>query len=226
MADARAGASDGGPAAFLFDGPAEAPATVLLGHGAGAPMDSPAMTALAQALASAGLEVVRFEFDYMARRRSGGRRSLPPRAEALVPEHLAAVEALGPRRRLIVGGKSMGGRVASLSADALHAEGRAAGLLCFGYPFHPRGRPGRLRTAHLEALKIPTLICQGERDPLGSVEEAAGYALSETIEILWLRDGDHDLKPRRSVTGLTLADHLATAAEAAAAWAARLDPPA
>ena len=180
------------------------------------------MTALAHALASAGLEVARFEFDYMARRRSGEPRRPPPRAEALVPEHLAAVEALGPRKRLIVGGKSMGGRVASLSADALHAEGRAEGLLCFGYPCHPRGRPEQLRTAHLAALKIPTLICQGERDPLGNAEEAQDYALSEAIEILWLRDGDHDLKPRRRVTGLTFADNLTTAAEAAAAWAARL----
>ena len=138
-----------------------------------------------------------------------------------MPEYRAAVVALAAPR-LIIGGKSMGGRVASMVADALHGEGAIAGLLCLGYPFHPPGRPDRPRTAHLRGLAAPALICQGTRDPFGTPEDVAGYALSERIEVLWFEDGDHDLKPRIRVTGLTAADHLRTMANAVAAWAARL----
>jgi uncharacterized protein len=206
---------------FLYDGPEAALVTVLLAHGAGAPMDSPAMTAAARALAAAGLRVARFEFGYMAARRSGTRRP-PPRAESVMLEYRAAVAALGAQGRLVIGGKSMGGRVASMVADDLHAAGAVAGLLCLGYPFHPPGRPEQLRTRHLEALAVPALICQGTRDPFGTREEVAGYRLSPAIRVLWLEDGDHDLRPRKSVSGLTAADHLATVAGAAAAWAGRL----
>jgi predicted alpha/beta-hydrolase family hydrolase len=207
---------------LLIDGPDEAPATILLGHGAGAPMDSASMTALAQALATAGLGVARFEFGYMARRRTEGGRRPPPRAETLVAEYRAAVAALDAQRPLIIGGKSMGGRVASLVADELHTAGSIAGLLCLGYPFHPPSKPAQLRTAHLRSLQTPTLICQGTRDPLGTREEVAGYALSPMIEMLWLEDGDHDLKPRKRETGLTARDHLQAVGEAVAAWARRI----
>jgi len=206
---------------FLRDGPADATVTVLLAHGAGAAMDSPAMTAIARALAAEGLGVARFEFGYMAARRSGARRP-PPRAEALTGEYRDAVATLASAGPLVIGGKSMGGRVASMVADALHAEGKAAGLVCFGYPFHPPGRPDQLRTGHLADLAIPALICQGTRDPFGGRNEVSGYALSERIEILWLEDGDHDLKPRKAVTGLTAQDHLRRAAAAVAAFAGRL----
>ncbi len=206
---------------FLVDGPEAAETTVLLAHGAGAAMDSAAMTAMARALAAAGLRVARFEFGYMAARRSGGRRP-PPRAESVMPEYVAAVEALAAPGRLVIGGKSMGGRVASMVADGLHAEGRVAGLLCLGYPFHPPGRPEKLRVGHLERLAVPTLICQGTRDPFGTREEVAGYALSPAIEVLWLEDGDHDLRPRKAVSGLTAADHLRTVAARVAAWAGGL----
>ena len=181
-------------------------------------MDSPAMEALAQALAGAGFRTARFEFAYMAARRAGARKP-PPKAETLLPEYRAAVDALGaPGKRLIIGGKSMGGRVASMAADALFAEGRIAGLLCLGYPFHPPAKPAQTRTAHLKALRCPTLIVQGTRDPFGSPEEVAGYTLSPAIEILWLEDGDHDLKPRKAVSGFTAADHLRALAERARAW--------
>ncbi|HUF57459.1 MAG TPA: alpha/beta family hydrolase [Thermohalobaculum sp.] len=206
---------------FLLDGPDPAPATVLLAHGAGGAMDSDSMTAIAGALGGRGLRVARFEFGYMAARRAG-RRMPPPRAETLVPEYRAAAAALGAPPPLVIGGKSMGGRVASMAADGLLSESAVAGLLCIGYPFHPAGKPAKLRTAHLARLRTPTLICQGSRDAFGSREEVAGYALSDRIELLWLEDGDHDLKPRKRVTGLTAADHLATLADAAAAWAARL----
>lgn len=208
---------------FLFDGPSDARATILLAHGAGAPMDSASMTATAKALAAAGFRVARFEFGYMAARREGVRKP-PPRAETLNPEYKAAVAELGASGPLIIGGKSMGGRVASMVADELHAAGRIAGLLCLGYPFHPPAKPEQLRTKHLADLRTPTLICQGTRDEFGTRDEVAGYTLSDSIEILWLEDGDHDLKPRKAVSGFTAADHLKTLAEGAAAWVTRIAP--
>ena len=206
---------------FLLDGPEDAATTILLAHGAGAPMDSPAMASVAKALAGQGLRVARFEFGYMAARRTGGRRPVP-RAERVMPEYVAAVAALAAPGRLVIGGKSMGGRVASMVADGLNAQGKVAGLLCLGYPFHPPGRPGQHRTAHLERLATPALICQGTRDPFGTREEVAGYALSPRIEMLWLEDGDHDQRPRKAVSGLTAADHLGTVAARVAAWAGGL----
>ena len=202
---------------FLFDGPEDAAVTILLAHGAGAPMDSASMAAAAKALAAAGFRVARFEFAYMAARRYGHRKP-PPRADTVNPEYVAAVEALGAKGALIIGGKSMGGRVASMVADELHAAGKIVGLLCLGYPFHPPAKPEQLRTKHLEDLKTPTLICQGTRDEFGTREEVAGYTLSDQIEILWLEDGDHDLKPRKSVSGFSIADHLKTLAETVADW--------
>ncbi|MPZ33760.1 MAG: alpha/beta hydrolase [Rhodospirillales bacterium] len=203
---------------FLIDGPAKAKHSILLAHGAGAPMDSPAMTAIAKSLSDVGFRVARFEFDYMASRRTSSGRKPPPRAETLSPEYIAAIEALKARGPLIIGGKSMGGRVASMIADERHA----AGLLCLGYPFHPVGKPTQLRTAHLPGLRIPTLIVQGTRDPFGTREEVASYKLSKAIEILWLEDGDHDLKPRKAVSGFSMADHLKTMAAATAAWAEKI----
>jgi hypothetical protein len=207
---------------FLFDGPNDANATVLLAHGAGAPMDSAGMTRLAATLAGAGFRVARFEFAYMAARRSGSRRA-PPKAETLIPEYRAAVAALGARGKLVIGGKSMGGRVASMVADELHAQGVVAGLLCLGYPFHPMGKPEALRTAHLATLRTPTLIAQGTRDAFGARDEVATYTLSRQIELLWLEDGDHDLKPRKSVSGFSAQDHLDTLGKHVAAWSRRID---
>jgi len=207
---------------FLFTGPQDAPFTLLLAHGSGAPMDSPAMNAAASALAAEGLRIARFEFAYMAARRSEGSRRPPPKAETLIPEFEAAVAALGAKGPLVIGGKSMGGRVASMAADRLHGKGRAAGLLCLGYPFHPPEKPAQMRTAHLMTLETPTLICQGTRDPFGTVDEVPGYGLPERIEILWLEDGDHDLKPRKSISGFSAADHLATMAKAVKAWTGTL----
>lgn len=208
---------------FLFDGSEDAAATILLAHGAGAPMDSASMTAAAGALAAAGLRVARFEFGYMAARRGpDGSRRPPPRADAVIPEYVEAVADLGVTTPLLIGGKSMGGRVASMAADALHAEGRIAGLVCLGYPFHPPGKPAQLRTAYLEHLKTPALIVQGTRDEFGTREDVQGYALSPAIELLWLEDGDHDLKPRKAISGFTTAQHLTTLAAAVSAFATRL----
>jgi len=209
---------------FLFDGPEKAKATILLAHGAGAPMDSAAMNAVAKALAGAGLRIARFEFAYMSSRRSAAGRKPPPRAEKVMGEYVAAVEALKAKGPLIIGGKSMGGRVASMVADELHAAGKIAGLICLGYPFHPPGKPDQLRTKHLVGLKTPALICQGTRDEFGTREEVEGYTLSDAIEILWLADGDHDLKPRKAVSGFSAADHLRTMAQGVLGWVSRLAP--
>ena len=208
---------------FLFDGPEQAATTILLAHGAGAPMDSAAMNAMAAALGGAGLRVARFEFGYMASRRTEAGRKPPPRAETLLGEYRNAVDELGASGPLVIGGKSMGGRVASMLADELLADGKVAGLLCLGYPFHPPGKPEQLRTAHLAGLKTPALICQGTRDIFGSREEVSGYTLSKKIEILWLEDGDHDLKPRKAISGFTAADHLKTVAEKVRDWSAGLE---
>lgn len=203
---------------FLFDGPDDADITVLLAHGAGAPMDSAALNAIAARLAAVGLRVARFEFGYMAARRTSSARRPPPRAETLNGEYLAAVSALKANGPLIIGGKSMGGRVASMVADELYASKQIAGLLCLGYPFHPVGKPQQLRTAHLADMKTPTLIVQGTRDPFGTREEVAAYKLAKAIEILWLEDGDHDLKPRKVISGFTAADHLRTLADHIVVW--------
>lgn len=207
---------------LLFDGPEDARFTLLLAHGAGAPMDSASMNATAKALAAASIRVARFEFGYMAARRTGTRRP-PPKAETVIPEYVAAVDDLGPTPGpLLIGGKSMGGRVASMAADALFDAGRIAGLVCLGYPFHPPGRPTQLRTAHLKGLKTPTLIVQGTRDEFGVPDEVKTYDLSPQIELLWLEDGDHDLKPRKAISGFTTAQHLQTLAEGVHAFATRI----
>jgi predicted alpha/beta-hydrolase family hydrolase len=202
---------------FLETGPVEAAVTILLAHGAGAPMDSVAMTAVAEALATENLRVVRFEFDYMAVRRSGSRRP-PPKAELLIPQYETAISSLSASGPLIIGGKSMGGRVASMIAQDLHAAGKVSGLLCLGYPFHPPEKPQQLRTAHLKELKVPTLIVQGTRDAFGTRDEVPFYDLSLSIELFWLEDGDHDLKPRKSVSGFTAADHLRSMARKTREW--------
>ena len=208
---------------FLFDGPQDAEFTLLLAHGAGAPMDSASMNAATKVLAAAGFRVARFEFGYMASRRTPAGSKPPPKAETVMPEFVAAVDDLGPTEGpLIIGGKSMGGRVASMVADQLYAAGRIAGLLCLGYPFHPPGRPTQLRTKHLIELKTPTLICQGTRDEFGTRYEVGDYGLSDQIELFWLEDGDHDLKPRKSISGFTTAQHLEAVANEVTAWVRRI----
>jgi uncharacterized protein len=208
---------------FLYDGPASAPFTIMLAHGAGAPMDSPAMEAIAAALRDQGFRVARFEFEYMAARR-GGQRKPPPRAERLLSEYRAAVESVESSGILVIGGKSMGGRVASMLGDELHAAQRTGGILCIGYPFHPPGRPEQLRTAHLAAIKTPMLVCQGTRDPFGSREEVSRYTLSNSIEIAWFEDGDHDLRPRKKLTGLVFGDHLRSMAATVTRWCETITP--
>jgi predicted alpha/beta-hydrolase family hydrolase len=178
---------------FLFDGPKNADKTFVFAHGAGAPMDSDFMNLFAAGLADRGLRVARFEFPYMIKRRDDGKRRPPDRAPVLLETYMNIAAELGPEN-LVVGGKSMGGRIASMIAD----DAGAAGLVCLGYPFHPPGKPDKLRTEHLADMKTPALILQGERDPFGKRDEVAGYILSKSIRVNFLADGDHDLTPRKS----------------------------
>jgi predicted alpha/beta-hydrolase family hydrolase len=206
---------------FLHTGPDDAPARFLCAHGAGAGMTTAFLEAVAALLAERGIATLRFEFGYMAGRRSGGSRKPPPKAERLAGEYRAAVARAGAGAPLLIGGKSMGGRVASLVADELHATGRIAGLVCLGYPFHPPNQPGKLRTAHLEGLVCPTLVVQGERDPFGPRPEVKAMKLSPAIRFHWAGDGDHDLGPRGG-SGFTRKGNLAAAADAVAAFARTL----
>jgi predicted alpha/beta-hydrolase family hydrolase len=197
---------------FLFDGPEGGP-LVALAHGAGGPMDSPFLNAAARGLGERGLRVARFEFPYMRARRAGGPRGAPDREPVLRQAWLDAIEALGGGSRVVIGGKSLGGRIASLVAD----EAGARGLLCFGYPFHPPGQPERLRTRHLKELSTPALILQGTRDPFGTPQDAATYGLSAAIRVQSVEDGDHSFKPRAR-SGRTLEQNLEEAIAAAAAF--------
>jgi uncharacterized protein len=189
--------------ALIIDGPADAPLRLVLAHGAGAPMDSPFMSAVAKGVAGAGVRVVRFEFPYMAARRASGRRGAPDREPVLLRAWRGVIAKLGDPARMVIGGKSMGGRIASMIAD----EAGVAGLVCLGYPFHPPRNPARARVAHLEHLRTPALIVHGARDSFGRPEEVAGYHLSPAIRIEWIEDGDHSFKPRAS-SGRTAAQNL------------------
>lgn len=193
----------------------EASATLILAHGAGAPMDSDWMNDMAGRLAGLGINVLRFEFPYMAQRRiDGGKRPPDPAPKllecwrevyGLVRLHVAGV--------LAIGGKSMGGRMASLLADELGADA----LVCLGYPFYAVGKPEKPRVEHLVSLRTRTLIVQGERDALGNRDAVEAYDLSPNIEVFWLASGDHDLKPLK-VSGFTHSEHLASAVEKVAGF--------
>ena len=209
---------------IMSRGAEDAPYHILLAPGAGAPMTSPFLETMAGLIAERGIRVSRFSFSYLTPRASSTRRP-PPRAELLIPEFHRAIDRVlastPPGQKLVIGGKSMGGRIASMMADEQLAAGRIAGLVCLGYPFHPTGKPEQLRTDHLKALKCPALIVQGERDPFGSRAEVEAMTLSPAILFAWIGDGDHDLGPRGG-SGFTRKANLAAAADAVRAFTAEL----
>jgi len=178
---------------YLTDGPETSAHTFLFAHGAGGAMDTSFMNIVARALGDRGIRVVRFEFPYMAARRTSGKRGgAPDRQPVLLDTFRQVVEEHGGGAKAFVGGKSMGGRMASMIADEVGARG----LVVFGYPFHPPGKPQQLRTAHLEHLRTPALILQGTRDMFGTRDDVAGYKLSPSIRMEWMEGGDHSLKGR------------------------------
>ena len=219
----------GGALQFLFDGPADAPLTVALAHGAGAPMDSPFMTFFAKGLAHHGWRVARFEFPYMAVRRAEEKRRPPDRLPVLTRTWRAAIAAFERERaggRLVIGGKSLGGRIASMVADAAGVRG----LVCLGYPFCPprKAEAGvrqaaeavTARIAHLKTLSTPALIVQGTRDPFGGPEQVGTYDLASSIALHWIEDGDHGFVPRRA-SGRTTQQNQDEALDAVVTFLAR-----
>lgn len=216
--------TDPGPDLRIDDPPQTAPSnpwTLVLAHGAGQGMDSPFMESMATLIAARGLRVVRFEFPYMQRMRQQGVRRPPDPAPRLIAawhqvlDHLAR-SGQAPDR-VLIGGKSLGGRMASLVAT----ERPVVGLVCLGYPFHPPGKPEQTRVEHLRDIQVPTLICQGTRDPFGMPDEVAGYGLGSAIRLVWIEDGEHSFMPGRS-SGRTWEQNLNQAADAVARWSTTL----
>jgi len=200
---------------------------IVLAHGAGAPMDSDAMSALADALVTAGARVMRFEFPYMQKTREDGRRRPPDREPALLAAWEDAIifaREKMPGIPLFIGGKSMGGRMATrLLASESGAE-QVAGCLCFGYPFHPPGKLDRWRTDHFQDLSVPLWVAQGERDPFGKRAEVTAHLDGAGgPDIYWVPDADHDLKPARR-SGLSWEGVLAEMASDALNFMARCCP--
>ncbi|MFT5131915.1 MAG: putative alpha/beta-hydrolase family hydrolase [Gammaproteobacteria bacterium] len=183
----------------------------LMAHGAGKGMASPFLEAIANGVVDAGVRVVRFHFPYMEdmlrtgiqKKPNGGRILRQTFAELI--EHCVEHEKMS-RNKIIIGGKSMGARVASMIAD----EQKVAGVICLSYPFHPPKKPERIRIDHLLNIQTPTLICQGDRNPNGKRKSLEELRLSKSIQFHWLEDGDNNFKPRKK-SGRTLDDNMTEA---------------
>jgi len=194
---------------LIYNGPVDGPLFVFA-HGAGAPATSDFMEAIATGLGLQGIRVARFNFPYMQQRVDNGTRRPPERAPKLIAQYQQLIASID--QPMVIGGKSMGGRMASLVAadpttDELSVNAKIKGIACLGFPFHPANKPESLRTEHFPLIKQAVFIAQGERDKLGTKEEVASYGLPDNIEWLWLEDGDHDLKPRVK-SGFTHQVHL------------------
>ncbi|EDM68981.1 hypothetical protein PE36_20290 [Moritella sp. PE36] len=194
---------------LIYNGPVDGPLFVFA-HGAGAPASADFMETIAKGLALQGIRVARFNFPYMQQRVDNGTRRPPERAPKLIAQYQQLIASID--QPMVIGGKSMGGRMASLVAsdpttDELSVNSKIKGIACLGFPFHPANKPETLRTEHFPLIKQAVFIAQGERDKLGSKEDVASYGLPDNIEWLWLEDGDHDLKPRVK-SGFTHQAHL------------------
>jgi uncharacterized protein len=177
-------------------------AALILGHGAGAGQHSPFMTTFASAIAASGIDAVTFNFLYIEQK-----RRLPDKAPALEACYRATIAATArelesARHALFIGGKSMGGRIATQVAAA-DASLPLAGLVLLGYPLHPPGRPDKLRDAHLPAVKRPMLFVQGSRDTFGTPDELAPILepLSPRPVVYPVQGGDHSFKVTRAGQG-------------------------
>jgi predicted alpha/beta-hydrolase family hydrolase len=205
---------------YLFNGPENADITFVYAHGAGAHMDSKFMERVAHGLGERAIRVVRFEFPYMQKRRETGKKRPPDRTPKLLNAWRDIITDLGGPDKLFIGGKSLGGRMATMIGAELEEEGTPVNGICVtGYPFHPLGKSEKehLRVDHLMKLKTPTLICQGARDSFGWWDEVVEYGLPDTIDFHWADDGDHDLKPR-VLSGRTMKENQMEAVEAIASW--------
>jgi predicted alpha/beta-hydrolase family hydrolase len=192
---------------FLINGDAGCP-TLVLAHGAGAGMESDFMTYVATELAQKGIRTARFNFLYMQQQLLTGKRRPPDRQPKLLAHYSEVLDKLALTQPFFIGGKSMGGRMATILAT----QRDFAGVVVFGYPFHALGKSEKVRVDHFPELTSPVLICQGERDAMGSALDVAQYRLAANMNIEWYADGDHDLKPRKS-SGLSHEQHLQAAIE-------------
>jgi predicted alpha/beta-hydrolase family hydrolase len=197
---------------------------LVLAHGAGADQRHPFMVTVASHLAAAGVQVVTFNFLYAEKRRRS-----PDRAPVLEETWRGVLEEIDTRltpRRTVVGGKSMGGRIASqvvASAPATPAWSRVKGLVLLGYPLHPPGKPDAARTAHLPGIAVPILLVQGTRDSFGTRDEVKPIfdALSAKVTYDFIEGGDHSFAVPKS-SGLSSRDVLNGIASRTAEWVTRL----
>lgn len=202
-----------------IEGPKKAKTCIVLTHGAGESSNSTFLSYFAGKLVEMRHRVVRFDFPYMVGRNRDGRRRPPDKEEVLRETWKSVVESL-PYERIVIGGKSMGGRIATLVADELGV----AGVVCLGYPFHPTGQPEKLRVEHLQSLSTPTLIVQGENDPFGDREEVETFSLSSSIQIHWVPEGDHGYNVKRG-SSRTLDQNLKNATRAVEQFLFEVWPP-
>jgi uncharacterized protein len=182
---------------LLYRAEGRAGAAIILAHGAGAGQRSPFMTAYARGLSAQGIDVITFDFPYMA-----AKRRIPDRGETLEASYREAIEFVrrevaSAEHHLFIGGKSMGGRIAT--QIAVDRQLPIEGLVLLGYPLHPPGRPSELRAAHLPLIRRPMLIVQGSRDAFGTPSELEGIlaALSPPPSLHVIEGGDHSLKISR-----------------------------
>lgn len=188
-----------------------AKAVFVFAHGAGAGKDHGFMQELSALLLAQQISIVRFNFPYMLKREEDGKRRPPDRFPALLAHYQQVLSELNTSLPVFIGGKSMGSRVAA----TLLAEPQVIdikGGICIGYPFHPQKKPENLRLAPLQNTQRPVLICQGDRDALGNKDEINTYQLADVCQVVYLPDGDHDLKPRVK-SGFSHQQHKITAAK-------------
>lgn len=187
-------------------------ALILLAHGAGADMHHDFMNVMAEKISEHNITVVRFNFPFMIKRAADGKRRPPDRIDKLVDCYKTQLQQLNTTLPIFIGGKSMGGRVAAtlVSNELVTELKEIKGIICIGYPFHPVKKPEKLRLAPLQVAKIPVLIVQGERDALGNKDEISEYDISTQCQLVYLEDGDHDLKPRVK-SGFTHQQHINSA---------------
>lgn len=159
-----------------------------LAHGAGVGHKNEFMTQLCRSLSEEAQQTVYpVAFSYMQEQERSGKKRPPPRFNTLIPEFSKCIEQ---ERSCIVAGKSMGGRVASQLTNLPMVKG----VVCFGFPFYPAGKPEKHRLSFLENLTAPCLIIQGTRDQLGSLEWVSRQNLPSNVEIIWIEGADHDFK--------------------------------
>lgn len=206
------------PLAWVHERAADEAALLVCAHGAGGHRDDRSLGSLSKVLLAAGISVVRFNFDYRAQ---GSRRPDPmPRLKARMSAVVEEVRAKLAPKRLLMGGRSMGGRVATMLA----AEGFACdGLMLFAYPLHPAGQPDKLRAAHLPDIHVPVLCLNGTRDAL-CTQEIMKKVVPSAWKMHWLEGADHSFHVLKS-SGRSDAEVLEEVRAAAGKWVRAAWPP-